>query len=382
MANYDAIVIGAGAYGLACAWRLAQQGQSVLVLERDGIGTQASGFALGRIDPLLGGVGAKYKVGSSVDASQSAGEAMIELGLRGSRYLLDAIPEIESISGLDLQLDQQPTLQFIRSEEQEEELREQSKVWTELGYESQFMDVEEIRKLEPRANSPERGGVLVDGPFFLDALRYVQAVAACAEGAGVAIRTGEVTEISPGRNSVSVETLSGNTYSAGRVLIAAGPWSAEVAKLVGADIPISPSKGEILRLGLLESGPLEVHLHDPSSLAQKKDGQIWAAATAADVGFDRTPTTESRDTLLANAHQMLPDIQDSSLLMHTVCFRPVSRDGVPIIGAIEDTGNVWVASGGGGSGIMQSLAVAELLTQAFNAESTEIGIENFSAERF
>jgi glycine oxidase len=382
VSTYDVIVIGAGAFGLSCAWRLAQQAQSVLVLERDGIGTQASGFALGRIDPLLGGVGAKYRVGSSVDADQSSADAMIELGLRGSQYLLDAIPEIQSTSGLDLQLDQQPTLQFIYSDEQMGELRAQSGVWTELGYKSTFLSVDDIRILEPRASSPERGGLLLNGPFFIDALRYVQAVAACAEEVGVAIRTDELTRITAGPNDVDVVTSSGTTYSAGRVLIAAGPWTAEVAKLIGAEIPISPSKGEILRMGLLESGPLEVHLHDPSSLVQKKDGQIWSAATAEDVGFDRTPTPESRDTLLANAQQMLPEIENSALLMHTVCFRPVSRDGVPIIGAIEATGNVWIASGGGGSGIMQSLAVAESITQALSTGSTEFSLAEFSPERF
>ena len=382
MSTYDVIVIGAGAFGLSCAWRLAQQAQSVLVLERDGIGTRASGFALGRIDPLLGGVGAKYRVGSSVDADQSSADAMIELGLRGSQYLLDAIPEIQSTSGLDLQLDQQPTLQFIYSDEQMGELRAQSGVWTELGYKSTFLSVDDIRILEPRASSPERGGLLLNGPFFIDALRYVQAVAACAEEVGVAIRTDELTRITAGPNDVDVVTSSGTTYSAGRVLIAAGPWTAEVAKLIGAEIPISPSKGEILRMGLLESGPLEVHLHDPSSLVQKKDGQIWSAATAEDVGFDRTPTPESRDTLLANAQQMLPEIENSALLMHTVCFRPVSRDGVPIIGAIEATGNVWIASGGGGSGIMQSLAVAESITQALSTGSTEFSLAEFSPERF
>ena len=382
MSTYDVIVIGAGAFGLSCAWRLAQQAQSVLVLERDGIGTQASGFALGRIDPLLGGVGAKYRVGSSVDADQSSADAMIELGLRGSQYLLDAIPEIQSTSGLDLQLDQQPTLQFIYSDEQMGELRAQSGVWTELGYKSTFLSVDDIRILEPRASSPERGGLLLNGPFFIDALRYVQAVAACAEEVGVAIRTDELTRITAGPNDVDVVTSSGTTYSAGRVLITAGPWTAEVAKLIGAEIPISPSKGEILRMGLLESGPLEVHLHDPSSLVQKKDGQIWSAATAEDVGFDRTPTPESRDTLLANAQQMLPEIENSALLMHTVCFRPVSRDGVPIIGAIEATGNVWIASGGGGSGIMQSLAVAESITQALSTGSTEFSLAEFSPERF
>ncbi|NQW16039.1 MAG: FAD-dependent oxidoreductase [Chloroflexi bacterium] len=382
MGAHDVLIIGAGAYGLACAWKLAAAGQSVLVLERDGIGTQASGFALGRIDPLLGGIGAKYKVGSSVDASQSGAEAGNQLGLRGHRLLLDSIPEIESISGLDLQLDQQPTLQFIYSDVQLDELKEQSAGWVELGYEPKFLDVDEVRKLEPRASSPERGGLLIDGPFFIDALRYVQALAACSEKVGVTIQSGEVTGIDVHANSVEVETSSGARYSANRVLITAGPWSSQIANLMAVELPIHPSKGEILRLGPLESGPLEVHLHDPSSLVQKKDGQIWSAATAADVGFDRTPTPESRDILLANARQVLPEIENSTLILHTVCFRPVSQDGIPIIGQIDGSGSVWIATGGGGSGIMQSLAVAESVAKSITTGLSELSLEAFSPARF
>jgi glycine/D-amino acid oxidase-like deaminating enzyme len=53
----DVLVVGVGVYGLASAWNLAKSGRSVIVLDRAPAGTEASGWALGRLDPLLRGSG-------------------------------------------------------------------------------------------------------------------------------------------------------------------------------------------------------------------------------------------------------------------------------------------------------------------------------------
>ena len=50
--NYDAVVIGAGIVGLACAWRAAQRGLSVLVVERERPAAGASGVAAGMLAPV------------------------------------------------------------------------------------------------------------------------------------------------------------------------------------------------------------------------------------------------------------------------------------------------------------------------------------------
>ncbi len=50
--NLDVVVVGAGAIGLACAWRAAQRGLRVRVLERDQAGSGASGVAAGMLAPV------------------------------------------------------------------------------------------------------------------------------------------------------------------------------------------------------------------------------------------------------------------------------------------------------------------------------------------
>ena len=50
--SHDVVVVGGGVIGLACAWRAAQRGLRVLVLERDTPGAGASGVAAGMLAPV------------------------------------------------------------------------------------------------------------------------------------------------------------------------------------------------------------------------------------------------------------------------------------------------------------------------------------------
>src|ERR1044072_6632668 len=51
-AHQDAVVVGGGVIGLACAWRMAQRGMDVALVEREEIGSGASGVAAGMLAPV------------------------------------------------------------------------------------------------------------------------------------------------------------------------------------------------------------------------------------------------------------------------------------------------------------------------------------------
>ena len=374
--TYDTIVIGAGVYGLASAWRLAEAGQKVLVLDRSGVGSEASGFALGRIDPLLGGVGARDE-----DGPVTKPEGQTALGLRGHALLLAHSEVMQETSGVDFEIDRQPTLQLCYSDEQRSGLELHAAQWGEQGFKSEFLESDEFPHIDDRIAPTPSGGLLLEGPFFLDALKYVYALAGCAEAAGAVLATGDVSGIDSDGDSVIV-TAGGTARSSAAVLIAAGPWSAGVADMAGAALPIIPSKGEIVRLGPPEGAQLPVHLHGPCSLVHKKDGMVWAAATSDEAGFDRAPTEWALEKLSRDASSMMPVMADAPVLMRTVCFRPVSEDGLPIVGKIRSQAPIWVATGGGGSGIMQSLLIGEAVAGMITSGVDESDLPGVSPPRF
>ena len=380
----DVLIVGSGVFGLASAWSLAKSGRSVIVLDRAPVGAEASGWALGRLDPLLRGSGSTASTEHSLSAGQlTKPEAQQELALLSYRAHRELTPEIEEISGTDIQVDHQPTLQLFSSAEDRAFAATYAPLWTEQGFPAELVSADGIRKIDSRFSAPEFGGALVHGPYFIDSLRFVTALAACARTAGARLETATVTslEIQAKGDSVRVHTDQGH-YEAETVVVAAGPWSPQLLTPLGADVPVHPSKGEILRLEPPASGPFATHLLGPCSLVHKKDGLVWAAATAANAGFDRAPTDASREKLLANARTMMPEMADSAVAMHTVCFRPATPDDMPVLGRAGDRGNVIVATGGGGSGIVQSLHIGRLVENMVSSGRVEPEMASISLSRF
>ncbi len=376
----DVIVIGSGVFGLTTAWELAKNGRTVAVLDRAPVGTEASGWALGRLDPLLRGSGSTGETERDLPAGQIAKpEAQQQFALLSYNAHRETTQEIEETSGFDLQVDEQPTLQLFYSREEREFGASYAAEWTEMGFKTDLVSEAEIRSFDSRFLGTEFGGALVNGPYFIDSLSFVKALAACARAAGVHMETATVSSIEDGSNSAMVHTDQGH-YEAENVVVAAGPWSTELVKPLGVKLQVHPSKGEILRLQPPNDAGFSMHLHGPCSLVNKKDGLVWVAATAAESGFDKAPTDTAKQQLLTNARTMMAESADWPVAQHTVCFRPATPDDLPILGAVGD--RVSVATGGGGSGIVQCLLVGRQMAQMLAEEASEPEMKPISISRF
>jgi len=379
--TWDTVVLGAGVFGLATARALTQMGQRVLALDRAPVGTEASGWALGRIDPLLRGSGSTSGAGDEGQGVLSKTAAQSRLALKAYADHMNALGQLESETGIDLQFDEQPTVQLLYSPEERLEGTGNAQRWTELGFKSEVVGPDAIKALDARYDAPEYGAVVVNGPFFIDSLSFARALEASARTAGVTFQTAVASGITADGGGVTVHTDQGH-YAAGAAVVALGPWTGEFCLKLGANVPVTPSKGEILRMSLPEGGPFGHHLHGPCSLVNKKDGQVWVAATAANDGFNREPTQWATDRLLANARQMMPSMRAAKILQHTVCFRPATPDDMPIVGRLPIEANAWVASGGGGSGIVQCLAIGAETAGMVGEGRAESALPGISLGRF
>lgn len=377
----DVVVIGSGVFGLAAAWELAKNGRSVTVLDRAPVGTEASGWALGRLDPLLRGSGSTGTTEKDLPPGHIAKpEAQQELALLSYNAHQEMTPEIEDVSGIDLQVDHQPTLQLFYSDEEREFGAQYVAEWTGMGFKTDLVSADQIVSIDPRFLTTEFGGALVQGPYFIDSLSFVKALSVCAKASGVKLETASVSSIDSSSSSdVTVHTDQGH-YDAETAIVAAGPWTTGLVEPFGVKLPVHPSKGEILRLEPPAGKGFSMHVHGPCSLVNKRDGLVWVAATAADSGFDRAPTDGAKRQLLENAGSMIAESADWPIAKHTVCFRPATPDDLPIVGSVSE--NVLVATGGGGSGIVQCLHVGRQVEKMVSAGDTEPEETAISLSRF
>jgi glycine oxidase len=352
----DVAVVGAGAIGLAVAWRARLRGMSVVVLERGAIGGEcASGVAAGMLAPV-----------SEVEFGE-AGRRVLELGLRSARMWAGFAAELEETSGVEVGLRQTGTLLLARDEDEARELERQLAFRESLGLRATRLRPSAARELEPALaptvrlalEAPEDHGV--DPRLVLAALRR-----ACELG-GVQVRehacVARVEVDGPAGRVVGVTLADSERVPVGQVVLAAGAWTAEVGGLPAhARVPVRPLKGQILRLrdptgpGLLR----RVVRFEGGYLVPRGDGRYVLGATVEERGFEAQPTAGGVYELLRDARELVPGVLELQIEELSVGFRPSTPDNAPLIGSGAVDGLVW-ATGHHRNGILLTPLTAELL---------------------
>ncbi|MCA1683313.1 MAG: FAD-dependent oxidoreductase, partial [Actinobacteria bacterium] len=167
---YDLVVIGAGIIGLACAWRAAQAGLSVLVLERDEPGSGATGVAAGMLAP--------------VTEANFGEEALLELNLRGRELWSGFAAELEELTGMPSGYADSGALVVAADHDDAEELHRLHDFQRRLGLEVSWLTPRECRGLEPGLAPRVAGAILAPQDGHVNPRAVVRALATALESAG------------------------------------------------------------------------------------------------------------------------------------------------------------------------------------------------------
>ncbi|MDA1257636.1 MAG: FAD-binding oxidoreductase [Chloroflexi bacterium] len=378
---YDFAVIGAGVFGLSSAWQLAKEGHTVAVIDRSPVGTEASGFALGRVDPPL--------TDTFTDSLMLKGDAESIAGLDTYTALACASysahhrlrSEIEGVSGIDYEFDERLMIELLPDERSRRIFSRDAAQWTAAGVKTELIDPVDFARFDDRLIAPAFGGAVISGGFFVDSLKLAKALEECAYASGATFITAEAIGVRVQPGNAVVETSTGDVTAA-RVLVALGPWTGDFTQRLGQHVAVYPSKGELLRLVPPEGPSLKPHLHGEISMVQKRDGLFWVAATADYAGFDRTPTGKAANHLRNAVVEVAPWMADAPAAAHTACFRPETPDGLPLAGRLGDMERIWVTSGGFGWGIMYCLAMGEAVASMMVTDNDETDIRGLRPDRF
>src|SRR5262245_31717950 len=172
----EVVIVGGGIAGMTAAYYLAESGVPSVVLERDAIGSHASGFAYGGLSPLSG-------FGIPGPQAEIAHHAM-RLHRELSKTLLEE-------TGIDVDFRVRSSLALAFSEAEVQRLRA-ALPWQQQqpGYTVRWLDVAEARRVEPRIADETLGASLVEGGGAVEPYRLVLALTRAAEHLGVRVRHG------------------------------------------------------------------------------------------------------------------------------------------------------------------------------------------------
>ena len=364
----EVAIIGGGAAGCAAAWYLSQAGISSAIIEREGVASQASGYAAGGLNPLTG-------TGIPGPLADFAWESFqLHLGLY-SRLL--------SLTEIDYQLRQTSEIMLTFDESAIPGLDDIAQRFTQTdGFSASVTSESQVRQLDPRVSTDFAGCVFKTGNYSLDSQDFTRALHAAALSSGAAQRPGSVRGLEVSHDRVTRVLLDDGEIECGQVVLAMGPWSRQAERWLNTYIPIDPLKGEILRMRL-PGDPLEHDVSgDGASIYAKPDGLAWCGTTEDWRGFDREPLPETRERILAGVKRILPAIADAELVMHTACLRPVTPDWLPIIGRVPGYANAWLATGAGKKGILLAPGFGKSVADLITGDETALPIANFAPARF
>ena len=364
----DVVIVGGGNVGSTTAYFLSKEGKRVTVVERDGVGNHASGFAYGALSPL-GGVGIPGPV--------------LPLAIEAMRLYTRLAATLQEETEIDIQFQLKSTLALAFMEEEAQRLQGNFS-WQQgqQGYEVEWLDGSAVRDIDPRISPKALGGVYTRGTAEVDPYRLVLALTHAAERHGVVFRHGEVVGLKRKGDKVIGVTLADGEVLCGEVVLAQGPWTGGASQWLGMDVPIGPLKGQILRLRVPGS-PLQCTIGWAGNYATTKpDGLVWAGTTEEVVGFDETPTAEARDHIMSALLTMAPPMEAAQLVHHTACLRPVAPDGLLILGKVPEWEGVYIATGGGRKGILLGPIMARITADLIMGLRNELPIEPFVLGRF
>jgi glycine oxidase len=322
--DFDVAFVGGGVIGLACAWRAAQAGARVAVLERAEPPAGATNVAAGMLAPV---------------GELSYGEReLLEMMLASGALWPGFVAELEAASGIETGYRPAGALHVALDRDEAAELRRRHELQQELGLEAEWLTPRQCRELEPGLTPTFIGGVLAGGDAAVDPRRLALALAAALREAGGELRTGtEVVDgIWDGERLVGVRSVPSEEVRAETVVLCNGAWSGVTPWLPAEARPkVRPVKGEVIELRPREGDPLpaeRIVCSERIYLVPRSDGRLIAGATQEERGFDTTVAAGGVHELLREAYRVLPDVAEMELTGMIAGLRPGTPDNLPIVG--------------------------------------------------
>ncbi|MDX6680782.1 MAG: glycine oxidase [Solirubrobacteraceae bacterium] len=369
-ASADVVVIGGGVIGLAVAWRAAQRGASVCLLERGELGGGTSHVAAGMLAPV-----------TEADPGELA---LLALGLRSARMWPAFAAELAEASGVDPGLRCCGALVVARDRDEADALDRELTLRRELGLDVQRLLPSAARRLEPALTPSLRLALDVPGDHAADPRTTAIALAEASRRTGVDLYTHATAQRInlEGAKISGVQLSGGAVVATEQVVVAAGAWSGAIAGLPArARFPLRPVKGQIMRLRD-PAGPgmlARIVRFEGGYIVPRGDGRYVLGATMEERGFDTSVTAGGLYELLRDAGELVPGVHELLVEETSAGLRPATPDNAPVLGrSSEIEGLVW-ATGHHRNGILLAPATADVVAAALAGADVP---QAFSAARF
>lgn len=365
--TFDAIIVGAGLFGCATGFFLAQRGLATAILERGHVGAQSSGANFGSL------------------RLQGRAERQFPLSLRAQALWED----FENWVGESCEYDRTGHIYFARNDEGRAKLLEYVKAGRSAGLEIEILEGEALRRRLPFLT--EDAHIACHSPRSATANPRLATPAICRAflRQGGTLRSGcEVVRVAHRDGCFRVETAGGETLSAPFLVNAAGAWAGEIAGRFGEPVPLfGAGPPQFVTEPLpYRLRPVLQSIEGDLILRQIPRGNFIFAGyprTRANAGgkFTFVPPRKVETGLQVIAETM-PGLISAQVIRNWSGVEGYLPDMLPVIGPSSTTEGLFHAFGASGGGFQIGPAVGENLASLIVGDRPVCPLEDYAIGRF
>lgn len=368
----EVVIIGGGVIGCSIAYFLTKMGcRDVVILERE---TFQGKHSTGR---SAGGVRQQFAT---------------PVNIRMSKFSIDFFSKFQDITGQDPEYHPNGYLFMATTDAHLDYLKTNMAVQKAEGVPVEFLTQDDIRKLVPQVFADDLlGGSFCQSDGFVDPYSIMQGfnhmareqgtkIVLDAEATGIRTENGKVTGVETSQGLIETKI----------VVNAAGAWAHLVGRWVGVEIPIRPTKRQIVTTErfdeLPRSIPMLIDMATGCYMRKEGEGVMigWADPDEPE-SFDTTFNPDFIDAIIERALPRVPCLENAAINLRR-CWGglyDVSPDHHAIVGPTPGVEGFYICTGFSGHGIMHSPAMGiSLAEMILKGKSETLDVSSLSIERF
>ena len=367
----DIVIIGGGVMGASAAYHLMQRGvaaRNIVLLEKENF------FGQGATGRCAGGV--RYQFST-------------EINIKLSLASLPMLERFKEELGQDVSYRQCGYLLIATNEKDAAKFKHNVELQNKLGVHTQLLSGDEVRARLPLMNFDDAiAGTFNHKDGVVDPNSVVMGYIAATQRMGVQTFTGvEVTGVNLKGDQVEGVQTSVGAIKTRMILNAAGPWSSQIGKMAGVQLPVIP-----LRRQMFTTSPLKKIRDDfpfvidfAQSLYFHREGEgllIGMSNQNEQPGFDQSVDKDFELANLEAAINRMPLVEKAQRASHWAGLYEVTPDAHPIFGGTTVNG-FYVCTGFSGHGFMHGPISGKLMSEyILDGKFTSVDVSMLDLKRF
>ena len=367
------LIIGGGIIGLSIAWRLIDIGKKVVIVDKRNFGKEASWAAAGMLSGRLDLKPSEKKLLPIFEKSHCAWPKFAQ--------------ELENESGKSIGYRKEGTLMIACDINEEQKLRNNYNFLKNNKVNVTWLSGNKIREKEPYVSNKVLSGYFssedhhVNNRYILDALITILKK---NKNNCIFKENTEVEKIITEKDKVIGVKTKNEMIKTEEIVICSGAWTNKIKNIELKEAPIRPVKGQMVCLKMPKENSLLKHIlwRENVYLVPRDNSDLIIGATEEEMGFDKNLTAGGIFNLLKIAREVLPAIEDLSIVESWSGLRPTTRDDAPIIGPSKKLKGLIYATGHHRNGILLAPLTSHAIKNYYLNGKIESYFNNFKPGRF